>query len=263
MNPNWLGVISAILALAAFVAAYRTSIAKSVKFRLPLGSLAVLAALPGVSFAAYYAHVLPEPGWYYQFRSIPGTELLVVVVGAAGGLLATLLPRVLVILSIVGVGVLALVPIVKPFIGPIPNGLLQDQWDGDVCLQSTPSTCGAASLATIMKHFAVDATEAELAAEAFSYSGGTEAWYLARAARARGFKTGFDFSPGFSPDGGLPAVVGVRLGTMGHFIPILGRDGAKFIIGDPLRGRELLSVSELNQRYAFTGFHLRIIRHGP
>jgi hypothetical protein len=151
------------------------------------------------------------------------------------------LPRVLVIVALVGVAAFALAPVAKPFLGPIPAGRLRDNWDAGVCLQSTPSTCGAASLATIMKHFAMDATEAELAAEAFSYSGGTEAWYLARAARARGLIAGFDFSPGFAPDRGLPAVV-----------------GSKFIVGDPLRGREILSAAELERRYKFTGFHLRI-----
>ena len=105
-------------------------------------------------------------------------------------------------------------------------------------------------------------TESELAAEAHSYAGGTEAWYLARAARSRGFDVNFEFSPGFSPEDGLPAVVGVRLGYIGHFIAILGQEGDKFVIGDPLNGRELLSREELEQRYDFTAFHMQIKRKG-
>jgi hypothetical protein len=81
---------------------------------------------------------------------------------------------------------------------------------------------------------------------------------LARVARSRGFDVAFDFMPGFSPDNGLPAVVGVRLGSFGHFIPILGREGNKFIVGDPLWGRESLSLDELKSRYHFTGFHMRV-----
>lgn len=262
MHPNWIGVISTILTFVAFLATYHALHEQPRKNRIQLVFLALIAALPGASFAAYYAHVLPEPSWYYQFRSIAGTELLVVFIGIAGGLVATFLPRLLLILPLLGVTAFSMIPIIKPFIGPIPNGTLKNEWDGKICLQSTPSTCGAASTATILKHFGVEVTESELAAEAHSYSGGTEAWYLARAARSRGFDVDFDFNSGFSPEGGLPAVVGVRLGSMGHFIPILSRKDDKFIIGDPLRGQELLSIEELQQRYHFTGFHMRIKSKG-
>ena len=56
--------------------------------------------------------------------------------------------------------------------------------------------------------------------------------------------------------------MGVRLGSIGHFIPILGQQGERYIVGDPLRGRELLSREELEQRYDFTGFHMRIKTKG-
>jgi hypothetical protein len=262
MNPNWLGVTSAILAFAAFFVAYRVTTNAPTRKRVRLALFAIIGAIPGASFAASYAHILPELGWYYQFRSITGTELFMVGLGLAGGLVATLLPRVLLVLPLLGVAAFSLAPIIKPFMGPIPAGTLQDQWDGEVCLQSTPSTCGAASTATILKQLGVDVTEAELAAEAHSYAGGTEAWYLARAARARGFEVDFVIAPRFTPEAGLPAVVGVLLGPVGHFIPILGQEGDRFIVGDPLRGRELLSRDELDQRYDFTGFHLRISNKG-
>ena len=100
-------------------------------------------------------------------------------------------------------------------------------------------------------------TESVLATEAYSYRGGTEAWYLARAARSRGCDVEFAFTSGFTPEDGLPAVAGVRLSSVGHFIPILSQQGDRFIVGDPMRGRELLSRDELNQRYEFTGFHMR------
>ena len=262
MNPNWLGVISAILAFVAFGLVYRSANDIPAKKRILLALFAILAAIPGASFAAYYAHILPEPSWYFQFRSITGTEFLIVFLGIAGGLVATLLPRVLLVLPLLGVAAFSIAPIIKPFIGPISAGTLRDEWDGEVCLQSTPSTCGAASTATVLKQLGVPVTESELAAEAHSYAGGTEAWYLARAARSRGFDVDFVFTPGFTPEDGLPAVVGVRLGTIGHFIPILGQEGDRFIVGDPLRGRELLSRDELHERYDFTGFHMRITNQG-
>lgn len=260
MNINWIGVISAMLSFAAFFLVYRSAKRLSTKSKILISLLAIVAAIPAASFAVYYAHVLPEPSWYYQFRSITGTELLVVFIGIAGGLVAALLPRMLLAIPLFGVAAFSIAPIIKPLIGPIPQGTFGDEWDGEVCLQSTPSTCGAASTATILKQFGADVTESELAAEAHSYAGGTEAWYLARAARSRGFDVHFEFNPGFSPEDGLPAVVGVRLGSIGHFIAILGQEGDKFIIGDPLRGRELLSREELEQRYDFTTFHMRISR---
>ncbi len=265
MNPNWLGVISVILAFIGFFVAYRSARGSSVKARRLLAALAVVLAIPGASFAAYYVHVCSEPSWYYQFRSIPGTELLIAFLGVAGGLTASLLPRAILMVPLLGVGAFSIAPFVKPFVGPLSAEALNDKWDGEICLQSTPSTCGAASVATILKHLESNASESQLAAEAHSYAGGTEAWYLARAARVRGFDVRFDFASGFSPEGSLPAVVGVRLGSIGHFIPILGREGEKFVVGDPLRGRELLSWQELEQRYDFTGFHMRITgkrKHG-
>lgn len=258
MNPNWLGFISAILAFISFFFVYRVTKDAPVSKRVLLAILAIFAAIPGASFAAYYAHVFPETSWYYEFRSATATELLTVFLGVAGGVVATILPRVLLILPLLGVAAFSIAPIIKPIVGPIPDGTLQNQWDGQICLQSTGSTCGAASTATILKYLGANATESELAGEAHSYMGGTEAWYLARAARSRGFDVDFDFTPGFSPENGLPAVVGVQLGIIGHFIPILSQEGDRFIVGDPLRGRELLTLKELENQYRFTGFHMRI-----
>ena len=260
MNPNWLGVISAILGLIAFFVVYRFAKDIQVQRRILFSLLATIVAIPGASFAAYYAHVFPEPSWYYQFRSIRGTEFLIILLGVAGGLVATLLPRVLLIFPLLVVAAFSIVPQIKPFIGPISAGDLQYKWDDEVCIQSTPSTCGAASTATILKELGVEVTEAGIAKEAHTYTGGTEAWYLARAAHSRGLKVDFDFYSGFPPEDELPAVVGVMLGSIGHFIPILGQDGDRFIVGDPLRGRELMSRSELLRRYEFTGFRMRITK---
>ncbi len=258
MNLNWLGVISTILAFTAFFVVYRCAKNAPLKKRLLFALLASIAAIPGASFAAYYAHIFPEPSWYYQFRSITGTELLIVLIGLAGGFVATLLPRVILVLPLLGLAAFSIAPIIKPFIGPIPADTFQEEWDGEVCLQSTPTTCGAASTATILKGLGIEVSEAKLAKEAHSYAGGTEAWYLARAARSRGCEVDFAFTQGFTPEDGLPAVVGVQLGSIGHFIPVLGQEGEHFIVGDPLEGRELLSLEQLEKRYKFTGFHMRI-----
>ena len=231
---------------------------KSVRVRITCLVCACLAALPGATFTLYYTHLLPEHAWYYEFRSWPGTEFLVAFTGAACGVIASFLPGAGRFLPLLAAAGFSVIPFLKPIVSLVSTGTFRDRWDGDVCLQSTPSTCGAASTASVLRAFHISATEAEIAVDAYSYSHGTEAWYLARAARARGLQAAFDFTSGFKPERGLPAVVGVRIGTLGHFIAVLGMENGKYITGDPLRGRELLSRAELEQRYKFTGFHLRI-----
>ena len=230
--------------------------------RFLCGVIAIVLAIPGTGFAASYAHVVQEPAWYYQFRSYSGTEFSMVLVGIAGGIVASMLPRVVLVFPLLGVAAFSIIPIVKPIIGPIPEGAFDNTWNDNICLQSTPSTCGAASVATILKFYGEDATEAELAAEAHSYVGGTEAWYLARAIRSRGYEVQFDFKQGFVAETEFPALVGVRLDSAGHFIPILGREGNLFLVGDPLRGRESLSQETLLRRYDFTGFYMMVRSKG-
>lgn len=259
MNPNWTGISSAILSFAVFVVVYWGAMKLPMGWRIFLTILSLVAAVPGASFAAYYLHVIPEREWYYEFRSAVGVEFMLIFVGAAGGMVASLLPRVLKVIPLLGVAVCMMLPLIKPFIGPL--GQLKDEWNGGVCLQSTPSTCGAASTATVLSDLGGTTGEAELARAAHSYDGGTEAWYLARAARVRGYQVRFDFAEGFAPDGRLPAVVGVRLAGAGHFIAVLARDGEKFVVGDPLRGREVLTLEEMRRRYVFTGFHMRVRNH--
>ena len=93
MNPNWLGITSAILAFVAFHWVHRWAKKVPVRKRVVFALVPLVAAIPGASFAIHYAHVLPEAAWYYQFRSIEGTELLMVFLGVAGGWIAALLPR--------------------------------------------------------------------------------------------------------------------------------------------------------------------------
>ncbi len=260
MNPNWLGVTCAVGALIAFDLSYRLGKRLNVRKRRLAALIAILLAIPGLSFAAYYAHLVAEPAWYFELRSWRGTEAFLILIGVAGGLAASLAPFLGTIVPRVMVAVFAMVPMMKPFIGPIPQGIMKDQWQKDVCLQSTYSTCGPASTASILRHHGLTASEGEIARQAYSYLGGTEVWYLARVARRHGCKTSIQVEPGYSPEVPLPAVAGVRLGATGHFIAILSREGDRFRIGDPLRGSEIIPREELARRYQFTGFYMSILR---
>ena len=258
MNLNWFGTACAVAALAGFFVSYRRGERAARDRRILLAAAASILAIPGVSFAAYYLHLLPEPSWYYEFRSWRGVECLLILVGFAGGSVATLLPRRLLILPLFCTAAFVLAPVLKPLVGPVSAGGLKNTWDGDVCLQSTASTCGAAAVATILRSCGVTATEGEVARDAYSYAGGTEAWYLARAVRKRGCRARFFHSSGLNSNVPFPAVAGVRLNGDGHFIAVLAHQGDRFQIGDPLTGGEELSQQELLERYTFTGFYMHI-----
>jgi hypothetical protein len=180
--------------------------------------------------------------------------------GCAGGAAATLLPRLLFGFPLFAVLLLAVTPYIKPLIAPLPERLFKEHWQGEVCLQSTASTCGPASITTILRRLGVRTTERATARAAFSYANGTEAWYLARYVRRFGLSPRFEFHDTFSPSVGLPALVGVHFGNVGHFIAVLDLHDDQITIADPLRGEEHLSLAQFRGRYVFTGFHM-VIQH--
>ncbi len=228
--------------------------------RLALFTGAALAAVPAVLLAAYYLHVLDSNVWFYRFRSVRGVELAAAGAGLFAGVLSGATKRFRVFLRPPLLACLVLgiaLPHFKPMHQPLDLNLLSDRWDGDVCRQTTLSTCGPACAATILRHFGVAATEKELAAECHSSAGGTEVWYLARALRKRGLDVKFRCGDGLPPELPLPAIAGVKIGGAGHVITILGRtpDGG-MITGDPLHGRRKHSSGHLAKDYEFTGFFL-------
>lgn len=271
MFPNWFGLFCAGIALVAFFVSYGLTKRMTVKKRGLWMIAAIVLALPGASFAAYYAHLVEVPAWYYEFRSWRGIEACLIFVGIAGGMVASRMGRISRMLPLLMVVLFVTVPFVKPFLGTFYDGALRDQWDGDVCRQSTYSTCGAASAASLLRYHGITVTEAAMAEEAHSYTSGTEVWYLARAIRRRGLRAEFDVATdepvilasqgrtGQKWGDARVAIVGVRFGQTGHFIALLGEDETgKLVVGDPLRGRELLSREELRKRYVFTGFSMRV-----
>lgn len=257
---NFLAAVAALLSIAAFVMTHKLLRPRPVSSRLLCFGVFSLLALPSVWFAVYYLHILPEHEWLYTLRSWSGSEFLVIFAGCAAGAAAALLPRRLLGLPLSALLGLAVLPHVKPLIGPLPDSIFQERSRGDICLQSTMSTCGPASVTTILRRLGLSANERDIARATFSYSGGTEAWYLARYVRARGLSARFDFRETFSPDAGLPALVGVRLGSVGHFIAVLDLRGDEVTFADPLKGEEHLPLAEFLQRYRFTGFHMVIQR---
>jgi len=260
MNPNGFGVSCSVAALVLFWVVERWGVRQPEVARRRWPWIVSALALPGLGFAAYYTHLIPDSAAYFEFRSWPGTELLLLPVGWAGGLLSARAPGRLRILLLLLTAAVVVLPVLKPIIGPIPADVLKDTWKGEICLQSTPSTCGPASAATILRSLGIRSTESELAAEAHSYVGGTEAWSLARAIRRRGVQVRFQTGPEWDPGSSLPAIVGVKVFGTGHFIALLSREGDRFRVGDPLEGEAWLNEAELRERYSFTGFSMKIFR---
>src|SRR5579864_5212749 len=122
------------------------------KAGLLLASL-VLAA-PGLLFALYYTHLFDGVAWFYKLRILAFTEFLPVGVGVLAGVLhswfepETTGEKAVVPATLV---VLVLIPFVKPLLDPIELGRLRDRCESEVCMQSTFSTCGPSSAATILK----------------------------------------------------------------------------------------------------------------
>lgn len=259
-GANLTGFIAAAAAIAAFSMAYASLRQAKTATRALVLAFLVILAIPSVLVAAYYAGVPLEYAWYYEMRSWPGSEFLILPTGAAAGAMATFVPRLLLALPLFALLVTAVVPYLKPVIIPLPDGDFAEEWVEGYSLQSTASTCGPASASTIAKSLGLDLSEKQTARAAHTYHNGTEAWYLARYLRSRGAKVRFDFRDSFSPEVEFPAVVGVKLGRTGHFIPVLEVMGDQIHIADPLRGGEWISMEAFRARYGFTGFHMTVSR---
>lgn len=260
MGCNLLGLFCGALTVVLFAVTHRFALRTEWHGRWVLVSIAAVLATPGLYQATYYLHILPEAEWFYEARSRAGTELWVLPLGVLGGCVAALLPRRWLVLPLLATTGAALGPFLKPVLAPLPEREFREVWTKAICIQSTLATCGPASLATILHATGREAKERDIARAAHSYRGGTEAWYLARHARALGLKAQFRQEEGFPTKVRWPAIVGVTVEEgRGHFIPILGREGDRYLVGDPMIGLERLSREELEKRYGFTGFALEII----
>lgn len=223
--------------------------------------LFLLMSIPGVMFPFYYLHWMKDSVWHYEFRAFPFIELSAAGLGFLAGALAELLKGSklfsalgLMILLALGIAV----PYLKPILKPLPPDSFSDRWSEEVCLQSTPSSCGPAAVATVFKTFGINLREEEIARECFTYQGGTENWHLARAFRKRGLSVRYRIEKRLPVDLKTPAIAGVRVGDFGHFIAILEKTADGYITGDPLVGRQQILVGEMEQQFDFTGFYMEV-----
>lgn len=254
--PNPAVVPAVALCLATYAAGRRLAAGDQ-----RTGALLAAAALcvPAAAFVLYYLHLVREPAWYVELRSIPWIESLSGGVGLLGGLLEGRLPQFRSVL----VGdtparrlalLLALTPFLKPILLPIGlGGRFADAWEDGVCLQSTMATCGPCSLATVFRALGIPKTEKEIARGAYTGMTGTESWYLLRYARRHGLAAVYRDGVSLG-EISAPAILGVKVGGgAGHFIILLGREHGRMTVGDPLSGKILLDEGDFSKLYKFTG----------
>jgi len=130
----------------------------------------------------------------------------------------------------------------------------ENRWKGDVCLQTSGTTCGAASLATCLRVLGVSATEHDLARAANTSQEGSLISDLARAARHRGVKAVFLQGDAVS-NIPLPAIAQTTISGVPHFVAIVEHDGQR-VIADPLGGYRPLN----SKGYTWTGVFMSLSR---
>jgi hypothetical protein len=219
-------------------------------------------AIPGVLYVSYYFHLFDDAQWFYQLRSYTGTELL-----ASG----TAFPAAFIFMSFhkhykvvawsvpLGLGLILSGPYIKPIIAPLKTTELKERWKDGVCLQSSSSTCGPASAASLLRSMSVPCSERELAVESNSTAMGTENWYLARALRKRGLVVSYEVRPaGSFSEIPISSIAGVFVGG-GHFIAVIRETPDSYIIADPLSGTKNISKSSIAKGESFfTGFFMKV-----
>ncbi len=263
MNPIFIPTL--LLAIIIFIATWKVVRRQSATLVCVVG---LLAAVPAVLFAVYYLKVLGEAKWFYTFRSWPFTELSAAGVGVVAGWLQfqreqnSWIKRTFSVFFIPGLMVLGVtVPYAKQILMPADLEAYSDTWSNGVCLQSSESSCGPASVATLLRASGQSVTEKQIAQESFTTKRGTENWYLLRTIQRHGADAHFFVTLAGMENIQYPAIAGVILkgcGGAGHFIAILGEDNGKLIIGDPLVGRREIPRKMLSEIYAFTGFYIVI-----
>ena len=265
VNP-WL-VPTVSLGYVLFFAGYIvTARIKGAAGHVAWSAFAVLLFIPGMLMPMYYLHLFDRWEFYCSFRAAPLSELTASASGILAGTLAwwaarlgaNRLSMILGMFIILTLGLAA--PYVKPMLAPVDPSVYRNEWRDGVCLQSTAS-CGAASVATILNLYGIESAEKEIADECYTYVGGTENWYLARALRRRGLNVDFVFID--TPVQGnlpVPSIAGTNMGQAGHFITILTESSDEYVVGDPLSGRSRHSKDDIFNEISFSGFFMHVTR---
>jgi hypothetical protein len=261
---NPLLFMALILGALLFLVGFRLTGNQPLSLRVLIWPMAVLLTMPALAFTAYYLHLVKDTPTYISLRSLPGIEVMSGGIGLLAGLLtrSLKLPHRWKWLPAFLCAGLLLAPFLKPLLLPVTlQGQFQDRWSDGVCLQSGNSTCGPASLNTLLAMHGEKLIERDTARKSYSSLTGTEIWYLIRMARHRGFLVAWGDAATLA-EAPVPAIIGTTMtrSGAGHFITLLGYSPDRLEIGDPLVGRIHLTPAQFAQRYRFTGRWMTIAR---
>lgn len=133
-----------------------------------------------------------------------------------------------------------------------------------VCHQSTDYTCGPAAAFTALHHFGISADEGELALLARSTPvTGTPPDILAQTLQDRYAKDGLVceyrvFKNVSELKDCCPVLAIVKFNfILDHYVTVLAVNDRAVTVGDPLRGRENLSIADFQDKWRFIGVVVR------
>lgn len=225
------------------------------KLKKLTGLFAVLS-IPGLLIPMYYLHLFDDRVWYYEFRSIRFIEVLAVLTVPFFYTIWSVLPKLKKWICLILFSLLTL-PFLKHIVTPLDFRGLENRVVEGITLQSAASTCGPSSMATLLRARGIEMSEQEAARQCRTTLTGTEVWHIKRYLDRLGIGSKFIIDRESAPL--YPAMAGVVTEKgFGHFISILDRTGEKYITGDPLVGREEIDASEIQKRFKFTGFYLKL-----
>ena len=152
-------------------------------------------------------------------------------------------------LAVIGVGEHVLRHSV--WVRPVEIGPAMVSEDG-VILQTTGSSCGAASCANIARHYGIESSEREMAELLGTTEHGTTDAQMIYGMRS----LGFECEKLRVPDNDFtqlrgPAILVVAFGTdpMGHAVAYMGHDGDKAEIWNPQGGKRMVTREQLGQMW--------------
>lgn len=157
--------------------------------------------------------------------------------------------------------IILMLPIyIYPIIYPVETNFL-DRWKDGVCLQSSPESCGPASVATMLRYYNIIKTEEEISPGVYLSKMGTDLWHLARYFRKYGLKVEiFPVSdkPEDIPVPCLAMVFQENSQGFNHCIVIFNKTRTTYTIGDPQYGLFTWPKSRVFQQYQFQGFIIHV-----
>ncbi len=278
VNDIYVGIVIAVLlSCCAFVLAVRVAGRVSMPVVLLLALLAVGAVI-------LHAFVLQEN--LLVARWLPVSNLIVigncspVAIGWLAGLTWARVRggtwrKCISVLPLIAAGLYATA---RPLLGQPPD--CHDNWEEDVCIQTSEATCSAACAATLLRFHGIPATEEEMARLCFTRVRGTPKFGLYRGLKIKTTGTPWRVAvyagdvDSLVRDWPGPIQISVKLKKgahadpryetewgwtpgVAHAVVILGltKDG-KVEVGDPSTGRETWTLDNLRVLWNGRGYYL-------